>query len=560
MARERPSAGARPDPEREPVRRRPPAAETARRTVGSAPARRIRRGRRRALLVVGSFLGVVALVVVAVGGYFLLRFHQIHKVRVRHLVAASAGQPVNILLIGDNSRCVLNGKQASAFGSCAAVGGGRSDVTIVLHLDPRTKSAALLSLPRDTWQPIPGTNRAWRIDDNLDHGPSALVLAVEDDFGIPINHYIELNFDTFQNVVKALGGLDMYFPEPMYDPYSGLKVGAAGCYTLTPFQTLALVRARHLHYEVNGRWYYDGLGDLSRIQRDHEFLRVLADQVRSRGLTSPLTLNRVLGVVSKDLTIDSGFGVRELASLILAFRHLQPSRIPTETLPIKIDNTPFVYRNANYGLVVFPTEPYDLAVIHQIFGLAVPATEPGTTVAVRNGSGLSGQATGVAGSLRALGYDVTSVGNAGSVASAPPWTETIVYYSPGHQAQAEALLNHVTGLATMGERALPAGEDLELVTGSVLSISAATAVAPTTSHGQTTHGQTSRSTSPTSTGSSSGSGGSSGAANTGSASASYGSLGYVFSSGGKVPYYSWEPRACPAGMPARSDPYNRTGT
>lgn len=508
-------------------------------------------------MVAGSFLGVVALVVVAVGGYFLVRFHQIHKVQVRHLVAASAGGPVNILLIGDNSRCVLNGKQASAFGSCAAVGGGRSDVTMVLHLDPKTKTAALLSLPRDTWQPIPGTNRAWRIDDNLDHGPSALVQAVEDDFGIPINHYIELNFDTFQNVVQALGGLDMYFPEPMYDPYSGLKVGAAGCYTLTPFQTLALVRARHLHYEVNGTWYYDGLGDLSRIQRDHEFLRVLADQVRSRGLTSPLTLNRVLGAVSKDLTIDSGFGVRELASLVLAFRHLQPSKIPTETLPIKIDNTPFVYRNANYGLVVFPTQPYDLMVIHKLFGLAVPATVPGTTVAVRNGTGLAGQATAVAGSLRSLGYDVTSVGNAGSVASAPPWTETIVYYSPGHQAQAEALLNHVTGLATMGERPLPAGEDLELVTGSVLSISATTAVAPTAPHGRSTP---SSSTGTSSTGSSSGGGSSSGEAGTASASASYGSLGYVFSSAGSVPYYSWEPRACPAGMPARPDPYNRTGT
>jgi len=78
------------------------------------------------------------------------------------------------------------------------------------------------------------------------------VAAVQEDLGIPINHYVELNFDTFANVVNALGGVKMYFPEPVYDAYSGLNVQTPGCLTLNGFQALQVVRARHLQYKAPG--------------------------------------------------------------------------------------------------------------------------------------------------------------------------------------------------------------------------------------------------------------------------------------------------------------------
>ena len=60
---------------------------------------------------------------------------------------------------------------------------------------------------------------------------------------------MELNFDSFQGVVNALGGIKMYFPEPVFDAYSGLNVPTAGCRQLNGFQALEVVRARHLVYK-----------------------------------------------------------------------------------------------------------------------------------------------------------------------------------------------------------------------------------------------------------------------------------------------------------------------
>ncbi|MGH9067529.1 MAG: LCP family protein [Acidimicrobiales bacterium] len=148
---------------------------------------------------------------------------------------------MNILMVGNNSRCVLNGKQAGAFGSCAQVAGGRSDVTTILHLDPATHRAALLSIPRDLWLPIPGTHKALLVDDALNVGPQRLVQTIENDLGIPINHFVELNFDSFQKVVSDLGGINMDFPVPVKDSYSGLDITNAGCLHLNGTQALALV-------------------------------------------------------------------------------------------------------------------------------------------------------------------------------------------------------------------------------------------------------------------------------------------------------------------------------
>ena len=62
--------------------------------------------------------------------------------------------------------------------------------------------------------------------------------AVQEDFGIPIQFYVELNFDSFINVVNALGGLKMYFPEPVFDSYSGLNIETTGCINLNGTQAL----------------------------------------------------------------------------------------------------------------------------------------------------------------------------------------------------------------------------------------------------------------------------------------------------------------------------------
>lgn len=475
---------------------------------------------------------MLVLVILAGGGYLyaLYRYHQVKKVGVAGLAPETGNGSVNILLIGENCRSCLNGLQASAFGTPQQVAGNRSDVTMILHLDTNNHTAALVSIPRDTFSPIPGTTQANRIDDALNSGPSELVKTVEDDYGIPINHFLALNFDTFQGVVNALGGINMYFPDPVKDAYSGLNIPNSGCHHLNGTQALAVVRARHLYYRQNGQWLYDGLGDISRIQRDHEFLKVLGTSVKGR-VSNPITVNSILGSIAPDLLTDKSFGLSEMISLVLGFHNLNASSVPTSTLQVFEVPGNFSYDGASgYGSVVFPMSPTDFQVIDQQFGITPPAIGSGTTVSVLNGSGVNQQATQTAAGLTQLGEKVVNVGNATQISSDP--AETIVYYAPGQRSAAEALMPYLNGNAIMGETNLPAGTDLQVVTGTYLSVSPP----------------------PSSTT------GSSGAAASGSAASTSGSgSGSSSSSGSSVPsqdvtqqnptFPSWDPTACPAGMP-----------
>jgi LCP family protein required for cell wall assembly len=258
-------------------------------------------------------LGVIGLVVVVlvgvVAGYGWYLNHKIHRVTVKNLTnSASAGADArteNILLVGSTSRCAL-AVQNPAYGLCSkGVTGINSDVIMVLHLDPKTKTVSILSIPRDLFVPNARKEGANKVDAALYEGPTQLVDTVQEDFGIPIQHYVELNFDSFANVVDALGGISMYFPEPVYDAYSGLNIQTTGCIHLNGTQALQVVRARHLQYRPPtlsastsvAHWPADPQSDLSRIRRDHEFLRVLASAVAKKGIGNPLTDERLVSGV-----------------------------------------------------------------------------------------------------------------------------------------------------------------------------------------------------------------------------------------------------------------------
>ena len=170
---------------------------------------------------------------------------------------------------------------------------------MILHLDPAKDTASILSIPRDLFLPMPANSPVGpyqKIDAALNdgtNGPDNLIQAITDDLGIPINHYIELEFDGFQNTVNALGGIKVDFPEPVYDALSGSTSRPPDACTSTAPQALALVRSRHLQYDPPGDtspqadWPYDPESDLSRIVRDHTFLRILATTAESRDLPTP---------------------------------------------------------------------------------------------------------------------------------------------------------------------------------------------------------------------------------------------------------------------------------
>jgi LCP family protein required for cell wall assembly len=436
----------------------------------------LRRERRRRLLrrlLIGANAFVLACLVAAGVAFYYAhyRYSQIHKVSVGNLQAAGAGdptQPETILMVGNNTRCGLNGKQANAFGTCAEVGGGRSDVTMLVHLVPQTHRVTILSIPRDLWLPVPGTSNQLRVDDALNQGPGFLVQTIEQDLGIPIDHYVSLNFDTFQAVVDDLGGIQMYFPVPVKDAYSALNVPQAGCQHLNGFQALAVVRARHLYYFQGGSWHYDGNGDLSRIQRDHEFLRVLAAQVAHKGLSNPLTANAVIGSIAPHLQVDSGFSLSDMVSLVLTFRGVDPNSVPTYTLPVIVDPNFYYYKGYNYGNVVFPSQPADQQTIDEFLGNPPPgqAALSSTTVRIQSALGSSANSS-LASQLAQYGLQVVSTGYA-PLPGNP--AETVITYAPGQLAAAQQLQAVLSGSVALAQGPTPPGVDLVLDVGTAVSV------------------------------------------------------------------------------------------
>jgi len=429
---------------------------------------------------------LLAVVVVLAGtafGYAEYRNHQVSRVVVNGLRAVPPSGVENIVLVGSTSRCALK-HQSSAFGLCSeGVTGVNSDVVMILHLNPTAHTASILSIPRDLFVPNARSTGPNKIDAALVQGPQQLVAAIEDDFGIPIQHYVELNFDSFQGVVNALGGIKMYFPMPVYDAESSLNIPTAGCHLLNGFQALAVVRARHLQYKAPGvttrdprDWPQDPESDLSRIRRDHEFLRVLASAVAARGLSNPFTDNQLLDALAPQLQVDTGFSLGDMLGTILTFHGVNPDQAPEETMPVIVDADTYLASGLDYGSVELTSQPQDLQVVDGFLGVA-PGRDTMTgralpaphlvTVAVLNGTGITGQAAATATALGALGLDVVGRGNAPPVGAI---SETTVTYAAGHEAAAERVAHDLSGAVVMGLGPTADGADVTVATGTDFSV------------------------------------------------------------------------------------------
>ena len=231
---------------------------------------------------------MLGLVLAAGGwGYTAFRFGQISSVHVPGLGKAPSDGSVNLLVVGSDTR---QGLRQGGFGDA---GGQRSDVIIVVHLVPGARHAAVLSIPRDLYVPVAGTGGSAKINSAFNHGPGQLVQTIQHSFGIPIHHYLLVNFDGFREVVDALGGVALSFPRPVRDSNdghneSGLNVPRTGCQRLGGNQALALARSRYFQYQDKaGRWHTDPGTDLGRIRRQQTMLRSLAAKALGRNLDQP---------------------------------------------------------------------------------------------------------------------------------------------------------------------------------------------------------------------------------------------------------------------------------
>ena len=449
---------------------------------------RKRRWLKRTLLI---SLVVIVLAIAAGAGYGWYLNHRIHRIAVGGLTTGvTTGKDANtenILMVGSTTRCGLK-HQTAAYGLCTqGVTGVNGDVIMVLHLDPQTHAVSILSLPRDLFIPNARSTGAYKIDAALAQGPTQLVNAIEEDFGIPIQHYVELNFDTFAAVVTQLGGITMDFPDPIFDRYSGLRVLTTGCHHLNGVQALQVVRARHLQYWVPGlpqtypyTWPQEAESDLARITRDHEFLKVLATKVAHRGLGNPISDASLINALAPDLTVDRGFNASDMVHLVLAFHSVNVTKAPTMTLPVIVDTFgTYTYQGGHFGDVEFPSASADHTTIDTFLGLApgdntmtgqpLPPAKT-VTVSVLNGTGVTGQATQTATALKALGFDTVGVGNATPVGQ---YSETTVSYSqrtPADIAAAQLVADSLSGAVILKYGPTADGAQVTVTTGSDFSV------------------------------------------------------------------------------------------
>jgi LCP family protein required for cell wall assembly len=323
-------------------------------------------------------LVLVLLVAMVFGGswlYLRYRFGKIPSVNVTAEAAVVSGQPVNFLVIGSDSRAGLTGAMAAQAGSVAMVQGQRSDVVQIWHVDPKAGTIALLSIPRDTMVSMGSLSstvgRFNRINTAYGEGPNPLVSLIENNFGIPINHVLQVRFSGFVGATDSLGGVWMNFPYPARDAYSGLSITSPGCQLLTGTQALAVARSRHYEYDADGRWLYDGTSDFGRIQRQGAFLRALIDSAKSK--YNPLTINAFLAAIPEGITKDSNLGFNELLGLALRYHSIDPNSLVTQTLP-----TTSVGYVSPWGDVLFVDQPAAQQMITAIFGsqLTAPRTPP----------------------------------------------------------------------------------------------------------------------------------------------------------------------------------------
>lgn len=306
-------------------------------------ARWLRHWPRKKILIWGSASLAFLLAVVTGGGYVMLKHFNANIQQYDISKGLLGAQPVNlhpqaenIMVIGSDSRQGLS----QAYGTGLVT--DQSDTLMIIHIPANRQWAEVMSIPRDSWVNIPSCemgdgqmssptqfkiNEAFAIGNlygnHTELGIACTEKTLEQDTGIYINHFIEVNFTGFENMVAALGGVYECNPTAINDPNSGLHL-SAGTHLLTPAQALGYVRAR---YTLG-----DG-SDLERIGRQQAFMASLVSRVRSE-LLNPVAIYNFLDAATKSLTIDTQLGgITGLYDLGESLRSIPSSKIAFFTLP-----------------------------------------------------------------------------------------------------------------------------------------------------------------------------------------------------------------------------------
>ena len=411
------------------------------------------------LVIITNVLAMFGFVFAAgVLAYGYQKYGQIPRIEIGDTLSASeepddgAVVAENFLIVGIDSAAGLDPDDPVA-ASRTDVAGLRSDTMMVLRVDPTSTRAALLSLPRDLWVPIPGHGNG-RINEAIElGGPELLVATVQGYLGIPVNHYAQVDFHGFGRLVDAIDGVEIYFPNPVRDQRSGLDVPEPGCIALDAQNALGFVRSRAYQEYVDDRWRTDPTGDLGRIRRQQQFIIAALERSVERGLRNPVTLDELIDSTLDAVTIDDTLDGNDLLALGRAFRRFDPTSLDVYQVPVEDDSVG--------GAAILRLLTREAEEILDIFRGrdAAELTEASVRVQVLNGTGEPAQASIAAEALLTAGFAMGGTGDGERLGV----ERTELRHPPGAEAAADLVRRWLVGDAELVED--DTVDDIALVTG-----------------------------------------------------------------------------------------------
>jgi LCP family protein required for cell wall assembly len=407
------------------------------------------------LAIAGGCVSAVALLASASGlTYVFRKYERLPRVELSGVLEESTGsdEPENYLIVGiDNASDLPAGDAVRAGRDPTDL---RSDTIMILRTDPATSRAALLSLPRDLYLALADGMGQGRINLAMQRGGAPLLIrTIKENFGIEINHYVQVDFASFRGLVEAIDGVPVPVRYPARDAETGLVLPDAGCTTLDPVQALAFVRSRHYEELIDGRWVEDLSSDIGRIARQQEFIRRALGRAIDRGARNPGTLDQLIDVGLSGITVDSELTADDIFDLGTRFRSFDPGSLTTYSL----QGTPDTVGAAQILRLV--EGPETDAVLSLFRGGTGDLAPQSVQVTVHNGTGEPRQGAEATAALAGVGFTATvAADELGAGADG-----TVVRYPPGKEVAADLVARWLVGGAEL--EVAEAGTGIEVVTG-----------------------------------------------------------------------------------------------
>jgi LCP family protein required for cell wall assembly len=225
-------------------------------------------------------------------------------------------------MVGSDSRAGLTKEEQKKLGT-GHDAGQRTDTIMLLYVPPGGQPA-LISIPRDSYVPIPGygsnkINAAYSFG-----GAKLLTKTIEKNTGLRVDQYTEVGFAGFVDVIDAIGGIHVCLKEPIkdHDAHINLK---KGCQTLVGKDALGYVRERHA----------DPHGDLGRVERQRQVLGAMAKKAASPAtIVNPVRYWRLANSGTDSLAVGENASMFSAMKMIIALGRVSSGNGLTLTVPV----------------------------------------------------------------------------------------------------------------------------------------------------------------------------------------------------------------------------------